>query len=865
MRNNKATVYLYILKDYLFNSLKVMHRSIRKMWVLCGVVALIGGTVAFTTALPDPQQALQQVRRFYAEVQPEVSYLHLNQEAYAAGETLWFKAYVVGAETHQLDTLSKVLYVDVISPQRTVAFCRTLHLNEGLAEGDIVLPDTLSTGIYTIRAYTSWMRNWPEELFFTRRVPVWQAVPPAAGMAHASASRQAALARQTSRAVSAAALPDVQFFPEGGNYVQGAHTIVGVKAVAASGQGLALQGTVYDDTDQAVVEFKTPALGMSSFAFTPQPGRRYQARVTLPDGTEASYPLPDVQASGWLLTVRDFGNRYIVYVRRPGAAGQEPLQVVAHVRGTPVYAGAGTIAPGETFSATIPKERLPAGLVHVSVLDGQNAAQAERLVFSSSAPESTALLQPDKSAYDVHQPVTLEVAVQNAQGQPTAAELSLAVASETGLPMKGRQETTIQAHLLLTSELRGYVENPAWYFQGKSPEKEKALDDLLLTQGWSRFVWREILGAVPVTSTFDYPLEQTLSLGGQLVRSNGKPVPNGQLTVLQKGVNDVGEFTADAQGNFLLLGFPGVDSARVLLQARTSRGGNNVLLRLWDRWPVPGAAAWQPRPPLMDSPETMSSLVAYGQRSRRQQVLEKQFRPDTTSGIVLRNVTIRAQRPASDPRSLHATASAVLRPQSIPGANVLSNIFELIRGRVAGVEVLGDGQTYSVRIRGMASTSHRTSPMYLLDGMPLDSAAMVNVPIQDVDRVEVLKGATAAIYGMRGQNGVIAVFTRIPGAGASASNVPTPPSMASRRLPAYYRAREFYAPRYELPASTNRPDPRLTTLYWQPTLHVPASGKARVTFYTADAAGAFVARLEGITHDGQPVQARTNITVSSNH
>ncbi|MCA8832018.1 TonB-dependent receptor plug domain-containing protein [Hymenobacter pini] len=826
--------------------------------LLVGGIAL-SSVVAFRPALPDPQRLLQQVQRFYAEAQPEVSYLHLNQDAYAAGETLWFKAYVVGAATHQLDTLSRVLYVDVVTPRRTVAFRRTLRLNRGLAEGDIVLPDTLPTGIYTIRAYTNWMRNWPEGLFFTRQVPVWQAVPPAAEPGAAAAP---GLPARTSAARTTATKPDVQFFPEGGEYVQGAAAVVGVKAVAATGRGMSLRGTVLDEQNQPVVEFSTPALGMNSFTFTPQSGHQYHARVALPDGTTASYPLPAAQASGWLLTVRDMGPHFALYVRRPGATGAEALQVVAHVRGTPVYAGAGAIAPGETFAATIPKDRLPAGLVHITLLDEQNVARAERLVFAPAPATPAAELRADKPAYGLRQPVSVEVAVHDAQGQPLAAEVSVAVAAENGLPTEGQQLTTVQAHLLLTSELRGYVENPAGYFRDDTPATRRALDDLLLTQGWSRFVWQQVLAPEPVASTFGFPLERSLLLGGQLVRANGKPMPNGQLTLLQQGTTSVSQFTTNEQGYFLLNGFDGADTVRTVLQARTPKGGDKVTLRLWDRWPVPGADL-PVQPPLTAPAQIQPQLTTYGQQSRRQQVLERHFRPDTTSGIVLRNVTVRGQRPVPehDVRALHSSATYVVRTKDVPGAASYSNIFDVIRGKIPSLQISGSGMRYDVQYRGQVSLTMSPVPLMLLDGVPTDITTLLTIPVQDIDRVEMLSGNQTIVYGGGARTGALAVFTKRTGGPV---NPVASPGVAARRLPAYYRAREFYAPRYETPAPAQRPDPRLTTLYWQPTLHIPASGQARFTFYTADAAGAFLARLEGVAANGEPVTAQARLVVEAN-
>ncbi|WP_026351180.1 hypothetical protein [Hymenobacter aerophilus] len=657
------------------------------------VVAVIGlGAVALGFApLPDPTLLAHRLHEFYLAAQPEVSYLHLDQAAYAAGETLWFKAYLLDARAHQPDSLSRVLYVDVVAPDRQVLFRRTLRLGNGLAAGDIVLPDTLSSGVYTVRAYTSWMRNSPEGLFFTRRVPVWQAAAPAGGSPEPSAARRNQLARRTARALEAASQPDVQFFPEGGDYVAGLQTTVGVKAAEAGGHGLALAGVVVDGAGQEVVRFRTPAQGMASFSFTPQAGQKYQARVTLPDNSTASYPLPAVQAAGWLLNVREVGDDFRVFVRyqpAPGAAAPPaPLQLLGHVRGQPVYAGQGQIQPGQTFQATIAKAGLPAGVLHLTLFDGQQVARAERLVFVPEARPLQVRLRPDKPTYGPHELVTLEVEVSTAEGQPAPAELSLAVAGAAGLPTAGGDATTVRAHLLLTSELRGYVENPAQYFAAHTPEQQRALNDLLLTQGWSRFSWQQVLGgSEAMAADYQFPLERSLSLSGQLVRPNGKPLPEGELTLLLGKQKDVVISKANANGDFLFLGFPGLDTTSVLLQARGAKGSRNALLRLNEWWPRPTPADWRPPAPLSPLVLASAPVVAYGQRSRRQQVLEQEFRPDKTSGIVLRNVTITGQRPADDPtRALHGnSADAVLRPDKISGSQSFLNVFELDPGARGG-------------------------------------------------------------------------------------------------------------------------------------------------------------------------------------
>lgn len=839
------------------------------------VLGLLGAaSVAFQGPDITPAgRVLARLQAFYSAAQPEVSYLHLNQVAYAAGETVWFKAYVVHDQTHQLDSLSRVLYVDVVTPTRQVVFRRTLALRGGLAEGDIILPDTLSQGVYTVRAYTSWMRNAGEETFFTRRVPVWQAASLTSEMASlpVRAASLAAVARKNARLLEAASKPEVQFFPEGGEYVAGLQTQVAVKAVTASGQGLALNGRILDEKDQEVAVFSTPALGMSSFGFRPEAGHRYQARIKLPDGTTQNYPLPAVQLSGWLLNVREIGPNFQVFIRHQGVAGApaapEALRLVAHVRGTPVFVGEGRIEGAETYAASIPKAKLPAGLLHITLFDGQQVARAERLVFVPETQGLRVTLTPDKARYQPREAVTLDVDVRTATGEPASAELSLAIANLTGLPSVGTTDATVQSHLLLTSELRGYVENPGYYFRNPTPSTRKALDDLLLTQGWSRFTWKELLTDISPTAAYAFPAEQSLTLGGQLLRPNQKPVPNGTLTLLQKPEKALTVGTANSQGYFSFIDFTGQDTTKVLLQARTEKGLSNVLIRLNEMWPVPTKLLMAPM--LAPSQVQQPEVLAYRQRSRRQQVLERQFRPDTTSGIVLRNVTVRGKQPApdNDLRSFHNPIfGSTLNVAKMPDAITFANVFELMRGRFAGVQVGGANPNYGVSIRGMNGIStveipRDTQPLYILDGMYLtDGTALLGIPVTDIARLDILKGADASLYGSRGGNGVVAVFTKsgntdyqsLPAAG-----------VIVRTLPAYYRAREFYAPRYEPTQPTSpKPDPRATTLYWLPRLSVPASGQARLIFYAADQGGTFRAVVEGVSKSGQPALGETSLTVA---
>ncbi|WBO83684.1 TonB-dependent receptor plug domain-containing protein [Hymenobacter yonginensis] len=841
----------------------------RLLPVACLSLGALAAFTAFQEADPVMQRLATRLQAYYAEGNPEISYLHLNQAAYVAGETVWFKAYVVDGSTHQPDSLSRVLYVDMISPSgKQVALRRMLPLRGGLAHGDIMLPDSLPQGIYTLRAYTNWMRNSGEELFFSRRVPVWQAVSSSRASSRLMAKEMSANRRES----TTAARPDVQFFPEGGDYVAGLATIVGVKALDATGTGLAVRGTILDDQNQPHATFSTSALGMTGVSFTPVAGRRYFARVVLPAGTTADYPLPAVRPDGWVLNVRDAGPDLQVFIRYqpPQGAMQAPtkLRLLGHVRGAVVYTGAGQIQGSETFMATVPKADLPAGIVHFTLFDDQQIARAERLAFVPDPAPLRLRLQPEKTTYGLREVVSMTVDVRTAAGQPVTAELSASVASVAeGLPATGTTDVDVESHLLLTSELKGYLENPGYYFRQPTPETRRALDHLLLTQGWSRFVWGRLLASdVSPAAAYQFLPEQTLTVSGQLMRLNEKPVPNGALTLFQGASKGVTVGQTDATGRFTFTGFSGQDSSRVLVQARTEKGGSNVMVKLDKLWPLPAKPT--PLPLLASAAAPPAEVAVYAQRSRRQQVLEQQYRPDSSRSIVLRNVTVKGSRPTPprhDPRSIHLSADVVLRTRDIPAADNATDIFQLLQGRVSGMDIFrsDSANAVRVRIRGISTLTGGGGPLLLLDGIQLpNTQSLQGIPPSMVERIEVLKGPSAAIYGMRGMGGVIAVFTKHGNPDYDYSQEKSNQSVVVYQLPAYYRPREFYAPGYEKSPAANRPDPRATTLHWLPRLPVPASGPARFTFYTADEPGTFRVRVEGIGATGQPVTGSAVLVVA---
>ena len=805
----------------------------------CGLLILALATAAFRGPGEDGVFAriVKSLVGFYGTSLPEKAYLHLDRPFYARGETVWLAAYVVEADSHRPDTLSKVLYVELLSARQQLVAQRTLRLRGGLAHADLALPDTLPAGTYQLRAYTSWMRNAGEAFFFRRPLVVVDptpAPPPAAGPLKI----------------------DVQFFPEGGNLVAGLESTVGFKAVDGRGHGIDVQGTVLDAQRRPVASFGSRHLGMGSFQFTPAAGQQYHAVLALPSGQPATYPLPASQPTGYALRVSETADDFVVVVRRQlpaGAAPGGPAILLAQVRGKVAYAAQVPLTGATPVTARLPKTKFPAGLAHLTLFDEQGVAQCERLVCVPNPPGVRLTLTPDKPAYLPHEAVHLRLAATDAAGQPVAGQFSVAVAAAS--PDLG-DGPTIVSHLLLSSDLAGVVEDPGYYFrEPQNPEIRLALNDLLLTQGWRRFVWKELLaGQLPGR---DYAPEQGLSVSGQVLTTTGQPAASRQVDYLQSAPAREAHFLTDATGHFRFRGLDGLDTTHLLLRAQPAKGEKELRISLLG---PPASTIVLPSSPPLAGP-ALASYLSRGQSAASRQ-------PAADQAVALQTVRVRGQQatPADNNARPYTTRNAiVLRVGDQVKPYDSRTILQYMQGRVAGVAVTGD----RINIRQASSLQDQSTggfqlkePLYLIDGAIVPADVFTSYPIKEIQTIDVMNQNAAGIFGSQGYGGVLAAYTRQDGYTDPQAKQPVARRGAvAVQIPGYYQAREFYAPRYPAATTPAPPDPRYATLYWLPEVRTDATGQALLSFFTADAGGTFQATAEGLTAQGTPLRGSATLVV----
>src|SRR6185437_1605319 len=456
-------------------------------------------------------------------------YLQLDKNYYAAGDDIWFKAYVTMGSRHELSQISGVLNVELIDIGKgLVEQSVKLPVINGLTWGDFKLPDTLKEGLYAIRAYTRWMRNAGAGYFFDKTITVGNAIVQNVltknEVKHIKQKQQPAAQKIASGKI------DIQFFPEGGALIYGLASRVAFKAVGSDGLGKNIKGVVVDDQNHEIVQFSARHLGMGAFNLLPVKDKTYKAIITLPDGSVNTVSLPLPSVSGYALQIKDADSLNIevrIEASRDLVQANRGISLVAQ-SGNQVYYAATSKSMSASFFALIPKSKFAPGIVQFTVFSSNGEPLNERLVFI----ENNDHLKLSIAAGEVFSPrgkMEINFSAKDQQGRPVFGNFSVAVVDETKAPVNEAAESSIFSSLLLTSDIRGYIEQPGYYFTANK-QANADLDILMLTQGYHRFEWKQILAntAPPIV----YPPEASLGITGYLKTLRGKPVPNGKISLL---------------------------------------------------------------------------------------------------------------------------------------------------------------------------------------------------------------------------------------------------------------------------------------------------------------------------------------------
>ena len=636
---------------------------------------------------------------------------------------------------------------------------------------------------------------------------------------------------------------DVQFFPESGSLVNTVNSKVAFKAVGPDGLGVDIKGTITDDQNTTVATFSSQHLGMGTFNIEPQTGRSYKANVTFADGSSKTYNLPAAIDKGYVLSldnsdpntlgIKVSTSRTILQDGNP-----DTLIVIAQSGGQIYYAGKSK--PGSAnFTASINKNRFPSGIVQFTLFSSKGEPLNERLIFVQNPDQLKLDLNTAKQTFVPREKVKINLGAKNADDKPTVGSFSVSVIDETRVPVSEDDESTILTNLLLTSDLKGYVEKPNYYFENVSDKTQADLDVLMLTQGYRRFEWKKILNDDFQPLAFEP--EKTLQVAGHVTTLGGKPVPHAKVTLLSNtGGLFYSDTVTDEQGRFKFDNLLFKDSVRFVVQARTGKDRKNVKIDLDNLAPL-GTGDNKNAPDMKVNINT--GLSAYLQSSK--QFHDAQIRYGLGNhSTVLKEVVIKdTYHPVlkySDNLNGPGNADQVLTADKLPPG--CFDLSQCLQGYLNFV-IFRNGVPYSTR-GGMMK--------FMVDGITLDNGDVSTINPADVESIEVLRTPMySAIYGSQAGPGGLIIVTTKRGPDMEQEMMSRPaPGIIVFDPKGYYKARVFYSPDYDDPKTNTAIADVRTTIYWNPNIITDKDGNASFEFYNAGNKGNYRVVVEGIDNEG---------------
>ena len=782
--------------------------------------------VLVSFSLSTAAQNLEATLQTYADrYMPEKVHLHYDKGAYAPGETVWFKAYLV--EGLMPAERSKNFYVDWLDEKGIVLHHTVSPIVDGATNGQYAIPEDYKGKYLQVRAYTRWMMNFDTAFLYSKNIRILSK----AGTA------------TTSKPAPVTAL---QFFAEGGELVAGITNKIAFKATDQWGLPVTLRGSVQTAGGTLIDSFRTVHNGMGFLLLQPQGSEALVAKWKDAKGAVQTTPLPLIKAEGISMQIGIAGTRRQFTINRTANAPDalKKLHLVGTMHQQMVFKADIDLSALTAKKGLIPTENLPSGIVTITLFDAAWNPVAERITFVDNGDYTFgADLQVNHWGLNKRARNELQITVPDS----IAANLSIAV---TDAALAPDSSSNIVSQLLLTGDIKGYVHNAPAYFLKENENAAQQLDLVMLTNGWRRFKWEDVVkGKLP---TITHPRDSSyLALSGKVYG----------FTPAQ---------LAGSNGNIIVIARQQDSASRMII----SPIGSNGVFKESDLIFFDSLSVYYQLQPAKDLKGGEVRFMEERMKSPDYKRFSKHFiafNPwNDTSGNFRQYMLTRAQQEASDLMKEKMLATVTVRTKVKTPLEVLdekyasglfrsgdgyqfdlvndkfstsyTSIFQYLTGKVAGLQISGNGSDVSMQWRG-------STPTLFLDEMPSDISMISSIPVSDVAYVKVIRPPFVGAVG-GGAGGAIAIYTR------RGNDVAQSPGkgLNTQVIYGYSLVKEFYSPNYaSFDRRNEQPDLR-TTLYWNPLLYTaPNKKNVTLSFYNNDVTGAFRVILEGMTRDGRLV------------
>ena len=617
---------------------------------------------------------------------------------------------------------------------------------------------------------------------------------------------------------------DVKFFPEGGALINIPHQNVAFKAQGADGFSKEIEGFLFNSKGDTLTNFRSEHNGMGIFTMNPVNNETYYVTVRTNDSITKRFDLPAIEPKGISIAMSHYKQEIRYEIQKTEATEwPQKLFLLAHTRGK--LAILQPINPKRTFGK-MNDSLFTEGITHFMLIDEQGNALSERLIFVPDHKPNQWQITTDQPTYGKREKVSLQIAAKDSEGNPVEGTFSVSITDRKSIQPDSLADN-ILSNLLLTSDLKGYVEDPAFYFLNQDARTLRSIDYLMMTHGWRRHKMENVLRTPSLNFTNYIEKGQTISV--RIMGFFGANVKKGPICVLAPKYNIIATTETDEKGQFIVnTSFR--DSTTFLVQARTKKGFAGVdILMDPPQYPVATHKA-----PYFNGATTF--MEDYLMNTRDQYYMEGGMRVYNLKEIT---VTAKRERPSSKSIYTGGINTYTVEEDRLQGYG--QTAFDAA-SRLPSVTITNGSE---IHIRNNSEPA-----IIVIDDIVYEDASDIlkDIQVSDMSSISLLRGADAVILGPRASGGAVVITLKDP------RNLPARPAQGIITYTplGYSEPVEFYHPTYDTPEKKNaqRSDFR-STVYWNPELRLDAEGKATIEYYTPDSTAPEDIIIEGVDKNGK--------------
>ena len=768
---------------------------------------------------------------FSQYLSPEKLYLHIDRNIFAPGETIWFKGYLENKSYQSVMPTSNLVYVELLGD--TVVSRVMIKKGEDGFAGHMLLSEKIIPGEYILRAYTNWNQNMPAEYLFYSKIRIADPKNPAG--------------KEPVRKKSDL---KIDFYPESGRYFAGMLATIAFKTNYNN-----LTGYIQNSKGEKVTDFCTDHDGMGTIIFFPIEGERYFAKVTSDENADKTYALPEPSTEGGMINIRSNQDAFIIqsYVSR-GAAS-----LILH-NGSEIYYCEQVnqkLANQWGNMIRVEKRNLSRGINHVLLMSSTGEILAERLFFVYEKDNVKVDLNFNEDIYNRREKVTVGAILKDLDGEPVAGEFSVSVID--GNFRCFSQEEDIDSYMLISSELKGKINNPGYYFDNSVPlnERLRAVDLLMMVQGWRYYDISYLYNHHPRVK---YGKEFTQSISGTVRTLMGRKTDGFSLIMFSPeiGFSYHNDFIGS---NFYIdsLDFP--EGTQFLIQVNGKVNRKNLMAHMESDIFAPHFKYSQlygtPLNGLNEAGILRNVPIAYKDSIKSMQLKEvvvtasSYYRPKHNpspfgQSFERWNVKEREELKSNDYKNIQ---DYIVENNPVFFKSKNSNLDDVIYSRRSGSIKQTSGQTIITN----------NEPILYVDGLKMESTSDIkDWSVRDIETLIVLRGNEGALYGSLW--GVILISTRRGDSEIGKQNRKSNGVIINPL--GWQKPSRFYSPVYDTPDKydSSKPDYR-TIIYWNPSIKTDEKGFATFEFYTSDYKNPCIIRIEGRTSDNRYISKTTYLQV----